>query len=203
MLSQQCDPWLGASSEATMARPVVRKAVVDDAALVCDLLRRARAESAAVPLSACSVTPLLERPDIDVVVAELSEADGGTRAVALMVLRRAELLPLLDEPAVHVEQLWVDPDARQRGIAKALLRFVAVAAQRHGAAEVVCSVPAGRDANRFLARLGFAPMVVLRAASVPTVLRRCQSDDESSPGRDRILARRRLQRVHRQTGALV
>jgi GNAT superfamily N-acetyltransferase len=120
-----------------------------------------------------------------------------------MVLRRAELLPLVDQPAMHVEQLWVDPEARQRGIAKALLRFVAVAAQRHGAAEVVCSVPAGRDANRFLARLGFAPMVVLRAASVPTVLRRCQAEEETSPGRDRTLARRRLQRVHRQTGALV
>jgi hypothetical protein len=54
--------------------------------------------------------------------------------------------------------------------------------------------PQGREANRFLARLGFAPVVTHRAVPVATLMRRLAgaSEPERRRGRlDQIMIRRR------------
>jgi ribosomal protein S18 acetylase RimI-like enzyme len=134
---------------------------------------------------------LLRRPDVQVMLAH---DRPGAEPVGVLVLRRGELLPLTGHQAVHVEQLWVHPEHRKRGVARALLRQAAAVAEQSGLDEVVCSVPpTWREAHRFLARLGFAPLTAQRAVPVPALLRRLAAEG-GQPGRrsvDQVLARRR------------
>jgi ribosomal protein S18 acetylase RimI-like enzyme len=151
---------------------------------------------------------LLQRTDVQVMLAH---DRPGAEPVGVLVLRRGELLPLTGHQAVHVEQLWVHPDHRKRGVARALLRQAATVAEQSGLDEVVCSVPpTWREAHRFLARLGFAPISAQRAVPVPALLRRLAAD--GLPGRrtalDQVLARRRRElrpdrRPENRPGALV
>ena len=62
--------------------------------------------------------------------------------------------------------LWVGPDARRHGVAKALIAAVLSCAERAGCEVVVSNVPTrSRDANRFFARLGFSSVIVRRVVS--------------------------------------
>jgi ribosomal protein S18 acetylase RimI-like enzyme len=148
---------------------------------------------------------LLQRPDVQVLLAH---ERPGDEAVGVLVLRRGELLPLTGHQAVHVEQLWVDPEHRRRGVARALLRQAAATAEQSGLDEVVCTLPpTWRDAHRYLARLGFAPLAAQRAVSVPTLLRRLGSEPGAGrrrAGLEHLLARRRRELGDgRQRDALV
>ncbi|MEO5609936.1 MAG: GNAT family N-acetyltransferase [Ornithinibacter sp.] len=95
---------------------------------------------------------------------------------------------------IAVEQLWVAPEARRLGVAKALLTSVLAAAEHAGCEHVVSNVPtASRDANRFFARLGFNSMVVRRV--VPTThLRRKLAPETSGSGYELLRRRRSLRR---------
>jgi len=159
------------------------------------------------------ITIVMDRPDVQILLAE---APGSLRPqpqlVGVLVLRRGDLIPLTGSEAVHVEQLWVSPDHRRRGVARALLRCAASIGEQSGLGDVVCSVPpTGREAHRFLARLGFVPLVSHRVVPVATLLRRLATDTTPDGGRtrkrttlDQVLARRRLeQRAGRQSRALV
>lgn len=91
---------------------------------------------------------------------------------------------------IAVEQLWVAPDARRHGIAKALLTAVLGAAERAGCDVVVSNVPTShRDANRFFARLGFSSVVVRRVVST-SALRRKLAPETAETG-DALRRRRR------------
>ncbi|MCY7401931.1 MAG: GNAT family N-acetyltransferase, partial [Nocardioides sp.] len=117
---------------------------------------------------------LLHRTDVQVLLAH---DRPGAEPAGVLVLRRGELLPLTGHQAVHVEQLWVHPEHRKRGVARALLRQAAAVAEQSGLDEIVCTVPPSwREAHRFLARLGFAPLTAQRAVRVPALLRRLAAD---------------------------
>ena len=74
--------------------------------------------------------------------------------------------------AVLVDALHVDARHRKQGVGTAMLREAAAFAEEIGAADVVVNAPPTlRDANRFYARHGFAPVVVRRSAPL-SVLRR-------------------------------
>jgi GNAT superfamily N-acetyltransferase len=131
--------------------------------------------------------------------AFLARSEG--RDVGFLVLSRGPLLPLLDEPAVSVEHLFVLDDARRRGVGKALLARATVAADHVGAGQISTSVPAsGRDEQRFFARLGFSPFVVRRVASVAALRRRLAPDDRTSF--DPTVLRRRSLRARSRAMAL-
>ncbi len=163
------------------------------------LLCRDRADDAAQHprLSRERVLQVIGRPDVQVLLAEASAGRGTQPAVAVgvLVLRHGELLPLGGHPSVHVEQLWVDPEHRRRGVARALLRAAACIGEQWGLEDVVCAVPPqGRDAHRFLARLGFAPVVTQRAVPVASLLRRLSGTSEPLRRRislDQVVIRRR------------
>jgi GNAT superfamily N-acetyltransferase len=135
----------------------------------------------------------------DGVQAFLARTDG--RDVGLLVLSRGPLLPLMDEPAISVEHLFVLDDARRRGAGKALLARATVSADQVGAAQISTSVPAaGRDEQRFFARLGFSPFVVRRVASVQALRRRLAPDDRTCV--DPTVLRRRSLRARSRAMAL-
>ncbi|MEJ5915531.1 GNAT family N-acetyltransferase [Pseudokineococcus sp. 1T1Z-3] len=163
------------------SRLAVRVAAPPDTAAVLHLVAQVRAGGAPradgqVPPGARPVTGAaqderlpeavvagaLERRDVVVLLAE-----RRGRAVGVAVLRRGEVLPLSERPAAHVEQIAVAPDHRRRGVGRALLAAAARAAEEDGLERLVVSAPpSGREAQRFLARLGFSPLVVQRSASV-------------------------------------
>ncbi len=111
---------------------------------------------------------LLTNPDRRVLLAV---ADGNL-AVGMAVLAVDLAGELIDVPVVRLSHLVVDRDHRRRGAGRALVAAAGVYAEQMGVEHVaVGAVTTDREANRFLARLGFAPMVVHRVAPL-SVLRR-------------------------------
>jgi ribosomal protein S18 acetylase RimI-like enzyme len=129
---------------------------------------------------------LLTDPGHRVVVA-LGEDDA---VVGAAVFGAETAGGLLDPPSVYVSHLLVDPAHRKRGAGRALVAAAAGYADELGVDSVVVGVaPTGRDANRFFARLGFAPMVIRRIAPVAVLRRALVTADfgeGTPPGRSGI-----------------
>ncbi|HWH30346.1 MAG TPA: GNAT family N-acetyltransferase [Mycobacteriales bacterium] len=116
----------------------------------------------------------LDHPDRQLVVVE-SEA-GETLGMALLTL--ADANALYDSPAVHMTHAVVGDRYRRRGAGRALVAAAVAYAEERGTDQVVVAVrPGSREANRFFARLGFAPLALRRAASVATLRRSLASHD--------------------------
>jgi ribosomal protein S18 acetylase RimI-like enzyme len=184
--------------EARLPRlPVeVRRATVADVDEVLALWREARDEGdrSGRPVSAEQLRPRLsvamERGEIEVLLARWDSRPAG-----FVVVRLAPLTLLAESPAVHVEQLFVTPELRRHGIARALLAGVVARAERECAETVVAGVsPWARDTHRFFARLGFTPLVVRRTVATP-VLRRRLAGESARGAVDDLLSRRRSLRA--------
>lgn len=139
----------------------------------------------------------LVRDDVDAFVAscDLVSDESGRRDVGFLILSTGPLLPLMGEPAVSIEHLYVVPQARRLGAARALIARATTYAEQLGAGQISTSVPVmGRDGQRFFARLGFAPFVVRRVTTVSALRRKLapQSDPrvEATVGRRRSLRAR-------------
>lgn len=131
---------------------------------------------------------LLADPRARVVVAE---ADGAVAGMA--VLCHQSLGPLSDETAVHVSHVVVAGGQRHRGVGRALVGCAAEFAERVGVDNVTVNVPpALREANRFYARLGFAPLAVRRAAAVGQLRRRLAAPDRRPLVTPFVRTRRRV-----------
>jgi GNAT superfamily N-acetyltransferase len=138
----------------------------------------------------------LAREGVEAFLARMEARDVG-----FLVLSTGPLLPLMDEPAVSIDHLFVLDDARRRGVGKALLARATVSADQVGAGQISTSVPAsGRDEQRFFARLGFSPFVVRRVASVQALRRRLAPDDRTCV--DPTVLRRRSLRARSRAMAL-
>lgn len=123
----------------------------------------------------------------------VAEADGEVVGMALYILGSASAL--LDVPAVEMSHLCVAEGHGRQGIGKALTVAAASYAEELGVDQVVVGVlPADREGNRFYARLGFAPVVVRRVATVAALRRHL------SLGERRATALRREIRVPRRAG---
>jgi predicted GNAT family acetyltransferase len=111
------------------------------------------------------------------------------------VLRVAPLLAVVDGPALHIDHLFVQPSARRHGVARGLLSAATAIAERQGAEQILASAaPSARDTHRFLARLGFSPMVVRRAVGTASLRRRLAGEGRRS-GLEDLLSRRRSLRA--------
>jgi ribosomal protein S18 acetylase RimI-like enzyme len=111
-------------------------------------------------------------PDRHLVVA-VEGPEGAEQVLGMALLSVASTNALLDIPAVHVTHSVVAGRHRKRGAGKALVAAATAFADEQGIEQLVVSVhPGSRDAARFFARLGFAPMSVRRSAPVAVVRRR-------------------------------
>lgn len=133
------------------------------------------------------------------VVVAVDEADS---VIGAAVLSAESVGGLLEPPSVYVSHLLVGPEHRKRGAGRALVAAAAAYAEEIGVDSVVVGVaPTGRDANRFFARLGFAPLVIRRIAPLAALRRSLASADPASdtlPGRSglaRAIPRNRLRRT--------
>jgi len=133
----------------------------------------------------------LTDPAYRVVVVTEDDTPAG-----MAVLATTSLGPLTDERAVTVSHLVVRRGFRRRGIGHALLAAAAAYADEIGVDHVlVGAYPALREANRFYARLGFAPLSVRRVAHVSTLRRRLAAPRQRFLVDD--ISRRRLTRSGR------
>lgn len=115
--------------------------------------------------------------------------DASDVVVGFVAVRADELTTIARTPVLHVSHLIVAPKFRKRGIGRSLLAAVVHLADERGVDHVLATASTGsRDVNRYLARLGFAPLVMRRLAST-TVLRRSLGMAEAP---DRLAMRRRL-----------
>jgi len=136
----------------------------------------ARAERAVNPAAVQDIEQRLaatiEDPDCRIVVA----CDDGQPA-GMAVLRVARPDPLSDSQVVQVVHLIVADGKRRRGVGHALVAAAAAFADDRQVEHLIAGMyPSLRDASRFYARLGFAPMLVQRVAPVVVVRRRLGTD---------------------------
>ncbi len=88
------------------------------------------------------------------------------------MVSRTSLSRLTDERSVWIEQVYVSPSHRRRGVGKALLGVVPMFAETTGASTISATIPSThREVNRLFARLGFVNSITLRTTT-PGVLRR-------------------------------
>jgi ribosomal protein S18 acetylase RimI-like enzyme len=117
--------------------------------------------------------------------------------VAGMLAARSDDVGTIDLlPVLHVTHLMVAPAQRRRGIGRSLLAAAVHIAEDAGSEHVVATAAAGsREANRYLARIGFAPLILHRIAPT-SVLRRSLGMTDVG-GRMAVLRRARLVRAQR------
>lgn len=114
--------------------------------------------------------------------------DGEPLGMALLTVASANAL--LDIEAVHMTHVVVADRHKKRGAGRALVAAATAFAEELQIEQLVVSVhPGSRDANRFFARLGFAPLAVRRTAPVASVRRRL-SQAESRPVAEHVVRRR-------------
>jgi GNAT superfamily N-acetyltransferase len=131
----------------------------------------------------------LERDDVCAFLAFWDDQPAG-----YVVLADSTRSLLVDSPCVSIDMLFVHPGFRRRGVGRALLAAVTRYADRHGCDHLASAVPAGdREANRFFARLGFAPETVRRVVSAASLQRRliAESGARQALPFEQILQRRR------------
>jgi ribosomal protein S18 acetylase RimI-like enzyme len=125
--------------------------------------------------------------DLDrLVLVAIDEASGKLVGYAVMLEERVGVLA--PTATLYISHLLVAPSFRKRGAGRALLTGAVRHAEDREIDHVVAGVQSSaRDANRYLARLGFAPLVVRRIASVSTLRRSLGIIDSI----DRVALRRR------------
>jgi len=86
-------------------------------------------------------------------------------------LTRGPLTPIHGDTAVYVGHLQVIDSWRRHGVGRALIEAAVTWAEEKNTPHVLAAAAVtSRDANRFMARLGFAQLAVIRGATV-TALR--------------------------------
>ncbi len=123
-------------------------------------------------------------------------ADQSSDLLGLLVARQEEVGAIDVTPALHVSDLLVTPKHRRRGVGRSLLSAAVRLADELGVERVLATVSASsREANRYLARLGFAPVDIQRVASTGVLRRALVMTDEPDP--TAVLRRARLMRAQR------
>jgi ribosomal protein S18 acetylase RimI-like enzyme len=137
----------------------------------------------------------LEDPARELVVV----VDDADEPLGMALLTVAPANALVDIPAVHMSHAVVGDRHKRRGAGRALVCAAATYAEQRGIEQLVVSVhPGSRDANRFFARLGFAPLAVRRTAPVAAVRRRI-GQAETRPVADHVVRRARTSPPRRAT----
>jgi GNAT superfamily N-acetyltransferase len=122
--------------------------------------------------------------------------DDPGAVVGLLAARRDAVGAIDLTPVLHVTHLIVLPASRRHGVGRQLLAAAVQLADESGIEHLLATAAAGsREGNRYLARLGFAPLVVHRIA--PTSLLRRTLGLTEIAGRMAVLRRARLIRSQR------
>ncbi len=183
----------------TRAAVTVRDAVADDVPSLLSLYDELRdAGPRRAVRTAVDVEQLREQvderyrravrdPDQRLIVAVDSEEVVG---MALATVGSAS--SLVDSPSVLLTHFSVGHGRRRSGVGRALVAAATAWAEERGVDGLSVAVyPASREANRFLAQLGFAPVYLSRTAPVAGLRRRLGVEVPTSADLDEGSASRR------------
>jgi ribosomal protein S18 acetylase RimI-like enzyme len=187
------------SRSPVQLRPVVEEDASSLAVLWTDILRRADMLDQTEDVRSL-IKQVLVNADERIVVAEYDGHLAGA-----IFLRLATITPINLEPVVQAVSPHVFPEFRRHGVGRALMDAAVSYAEELGIAHMASgSVSTSRDGNRFLARLGLGPQVILRVAPTHAVRAKLMAQRPSVRGGsrqlDRVLASRRVLRRDRATG---
>lgn len=144
-------------------------------------LRRRNGTGESAEAAAGRIALVVESDQTRVIVATVAG-----ELVGMAQLTRTPPSLIAETTSVTVTAMHVAAGHRRRGAGKALVAAAVAYAEEQAVEDVVVGVfPQHRDANRFFARLGFAPLVVRRVASVASLRRRLGSPE----GRAALLRR--------------
>ena len=171
-----------------MTRPPVdvRQALPGDTEDLLVLWVQARAELGGAGRSLLGSSPdvirprlvdaLTRRDDLHILLARWEGRPAG-----FAIVRVGQLMPVLEGDCVQLEHLFVTAPLRRHGVARALLAGVAGLAERSGADQILSGAPpSAREMHRFLARLGFTPLVLRRVAATATLRRRLAGESRGA-----------------------
>lgn len=112
-----------------------------------------------------SVERIAADPEQRLVVGSIED-----RVVGAVHLTRAPLTPIHSDTAIYVGHLQVIDGFRRHGVGRALIGAAVTWAEERNTPHVLAAAAvSSRDANRFMARLGFAQVAIVRGASVATL----------------------------------
>ena len=172
-----------------------RRATVDDIPVLVTLwqeLRQlgGRAERAINPVAIAGIDVRLKQAIVDE-QCQIVIACADNEPAGMAIFRSIRPDPLSDSRVLQMTHVIVAPGKRRRGVGRALLAAGAdIADSLHLEHVGVGVYPSLRDASRFYARLGFAPVVVQRIAPIG-VLRRRLGGADNPVARVEDLVRRR------------
>jgi GNAT superfamily N-acetyltransferase len=143
------------------------------------LTRPAAAAGAADPRVEAEQRYLAALDDVDarllVAVVETEDPTSGSvdeQLVGMTLCTVTGSGTFVDAPVVQMNHFFVSPAARRCGAGRALLAAATAWADERGLDGLGVAVPpASREANRYFARLGFAPVYVHRVASLSALKR--------------------------------
>ena len=146
----------------------IREAVPADAQALLELwsavVRTKDASPRALEDAERALASLAADPDERLLVAEVDD-----ELVAALQLSRGPLSPLVLDTAVHTSFLLVQPAFRKHGFGHALMDAAVTWAEEKDVHQITAITDAGRETNRFFARLG---LVTLAPSGAPP-RRRC------------------------------
>lgn len=195
----------------------VREAAPQDASVLIDLLcevdvsaprtasttavlvdSAADAEAAAVSEARAAVARTAADPDERLVVGVVDDV-----VVGVAHLRRSPVSPVRVQESVHVTALCVAAEHRGKGVATALVSVATAWAEDKDAPFVVMAMPArDREANRYVTRLGFSQVAIVRVAATEALRGRFAGMAAGSRDTGRMIAvRKTLRRRHPPLGA--
>ena len=142
----------------------VRDVVLDDLVSLMPIWEEIQAETPGLAVDALlgRIELSLSQNGFRMVVALDATTVVGVACVGL-----TDVGTWTETPGIQVSGLHVLSNYRHRGVAKAILNAALQSADNWGCSSIVVSVPPQtRDANRFFARLGFAPTATHRVTEV-------------------------------------
>lgn len=168
------------------------------AELWADLMRRADRAEQVADLELV-IKDAAASPERRLVVAEVDGQVAGAIYLSL-----GTVSPINLEPCVQSIHPRVFDHVRRHGAGRALVEAAAAFAEENGVLHLATAVPAqSRDANRFMARLGLAPVATYRVGPTSMVRSRITPQRTGAgAGRNlpKVLAARRSQRRARGDG---
>jgi GNAT superfamily N-acetyltransferase len=119
----------------------------------------------------------------------LAAFDEADQLLGFVVVLEDEVAPIDPTPVLQVSHLMLGQNGQRDVVGRALLTAVVRLADEREIDHVLASATySSRETNRYLARLGFAPLVIRRIASTSVLRRNLGVGDVP----DRVAARRRL-----------
>lgn len=140
----------------------------------------------------------LSRPDKRIIVALVEgEIVGAT------VCDLSTLTPITLTRVLIVTEIQVSPRHRRRHVASTLLSAAATYGEDHNCELVVAAIPAyARQPNRYLTKIGFNQIAVLRAIQASKLRSRLTTRATNSRDTGRLIAVRRILRRRQGEGSL-